>query len=48
MKKYEDETHSTDDGDGKCIEKFSQPHPHIDGMIIKKDVKRKKMCNGLG
>jgi hypothetical protein len=43
MNKYEDGTDSTDGGDGKCTAKCSQPHPHVNGMIIKKDVKREEM-----
>jgi len=43
MNKYEDGTNRTDDGDRKCTAKFSQPHPHVNGMITKKDVKREEM-----
>ena len=43
MNKYEDGTNSTDDDDGKCTAKFSQPHPHVNGMIIKKGVKGEEM-----
>ena len=43
MNNYEGGTYSTDDGDGKCTAKFSQPHPHVNGMSIKKDVKREEV-----
>lgn len=43
MNKYEDGTNSTDDDDAKCTENFSQPHSHVNGMIIKKEVHREGM-----
>jgi hypothetical protein len=43
MNKYEDGTNSTEDGDVRYTVKCSQHHPHVNGMIIKKEVKREEM-----
>jgi hypothetical protein len=43
MKTYEDGTHSTANGDGNCIEKFSQPHPHVNWMTLKRKLNEKSM-----